>query len=247
MIQFTCNPILCFSILLFLFSLSSAQKTNQGVGSTAADSTGIAKNRFIEDNSAERVPWEFRYGLWQGDFSKLNESLSSTGTPPIIQQVKTAGITFATHLNVNRTISFNFKLDFDYFLPQDVQLTPSIRVTQTGYGWGMAFGRDLFPKSKYVDVVASFGFNAGTVKLIWTAPAYAQKDLFYRNPFFAPKVVVQPFVMLGRISFGLRAAYQYDISRGNWTHKDKSLSDLGNSYMTGFILEGVIGFKVRKS
>jgi hypothetical protein len=186
---------------------------------------------------------DIRYGLWKSDFGKLNQGFSAIGYQALKDQVQIVGASFNCTGAMTNMGQFVCHLDYDYFLPFQYSPISACSYRLSGYAVGFGMGKDIFPNSEKFDLVLSLGFQTGRLKMLWSDVMLGQNKSVYNNPFFSPLLMLQPRIVLGFLSLGGRIGYQYDISKGDWRHEDKSLNAIGNSYMTGYTLEGMIGFK----
>jgi hypothetical protein len=206
------------------------------------------KSQLRSDSKKHKVNHDFidvHYGVWKTDFGKLNQRVATCGWNPIKDQIKVVGISANTLVPVMSGLMFwVVHVDYNYFLPSQYAPTYSISSSLSGYSVGFGIGNSFFPTSKRFDLTLELGFQTGRMKLLWSNPGLSQNKDVYSNPFFSPHLVLEPRLMLGRISFGARIGYQYDVSKGEWRHTDASLDALGNAYLTGYILEAVLGVRI---
>jgi hypothetical protein len=179
---------------------------------------------------AGRASIDMSFGQWQA---------KNLGYSPI--NTIGATISWMTVIMNYKSLLFRRNLNLDYFIPVQTRLSNIVTTRQTGFSLGTMIGRNLIPKAKRFDMVLNIGFQSGLLLLQWTNPSLSQNNSLYRHFFFSPVAVIQPRLILGRFSVGVQAGYQYETSAGRWKYSDKSLAPLGNSYITGYILKGVIG------
>jgi hypothetical protein len=117
------------------------------------------------------------------------------------------GSNFAAAVGI---MDFTGNLQICVYLPQRINLPGSSTAKSTGFNVGITFlGIDLIKNTKNVDLLASFGFDAG--QLLITGDGIKQ-----RNRYFAPKLSLQPKVKIGRIALSLCAEYGYDLTKDKW-------------------------------
>ena len=104
----------------------------------------------------------------------------------------------------------NGNLYYSQIIPQTILINNTNKCNVTGFNVGASFGRDLFGKTEKFDLMINFGFNSGRLRL------YENELTRQKNPFFAPKIGLQPRVKMGKLVISLTIEYDYDISKSTW-------------------------------
>lgn len=184
-------------------------------------------------------------GYFYCDLRKLNSEFESLYNKTISNKLLSAGISLKETFNFNRRIVMEGHVTYQYMLPQKKTISDSLDFRLQGYHLGFDSGKDLFPKSRIFDVIISLGFNTGRLKMQRKDLSIAKNYLEYRNPFFSPKIVIEPRgIFMKKISVFIRAEYLFDISKANWHNKDWRLPDLAPTKCTGLFLQGGIGIQI---
>lgn len=105
---------------------------------------------------------------------------------------------------------------FSFFIPSKVTVSDTLKFKITGFSFDHNYAFDLIKnssdksKKKLLYLMIGIGYTAGQV--------YLTKNDFYKqkNPFFAPKLTLQPRVRIGKIIFSLTFDYRYDVSKDIW-------------------------------
>lgn len=124
--------------------------------------------------------------------------------------VQLAGIGYSGALTVNREYTMYGQLSYCQVMPQPVRINDSLSGQVTGfifsgYFWGKNLDLNRF------NTFISLGFNTGRLRF------YENELLRQKNPFFSPKISVQPRIAIGNhLVISVRADYEYDISKPGW-------------------------------
>ena len=184
-------------------------------------------------------------GIFYCDFKKLNKELDKKYKKTIDNKLSAVGISLKETFNFNRHIVFEGHITYQYLLPKQSVFSDSLNFKLKGYHIGLDMGKDLFPKVRFFDLVVSVGFNTGRLKMLRKDLLIAKNDLEYRNPFFSPKIVIEPkFIIIKKITIFVRGEYLFDVSKANWHLKDWRLPAMGDTKSTGLIIQGGIGIKI---
>lgn len=133
------------------------------------------------------------------DFYKYSNPIHSVGfrTGAVIQ-------TF-------NVIEYAFNMGYTQIIPQRIMVNDSLQGRINGCHFSLNYlGFDITPNSSYASILFGTGINFGRLR-ISTNAFKAQK-----NPFFAPTFYFNPRFFIGKFIIGLKAEYQFDISKRNW-------------------------------
>jgi len=154
--------------------------------------------------------------------------------------LQTIGVIYSSLLNVSRGAVFHGTCYYNQIIPQAVLINGINKCNVTGFIFGASFGRDLFSKSEKFDLILSGGFNTGRLRF------YGDELARQKNPFFAPKIAVQPKIRIKKIAISLTIEYDYDISKSTWqrtyfSNSNKIIIDkLHQTGLTTFIGVGYV-------
>jgi hypothetical protein len=188
--------------------------------------------------------YDLSSGLWQGDFSRMNADLVKPGYQKFKDQFQVVGISGIAYIAVGSGSHFNGKLGFDFIIPHNNSPAPGVSARTTGFSFGLTIGKSLFPQAKRFDLLLCLGANTGIVILIWNNAAWGESNRMRRNPFFAPVAMLQPSLLIGRLSVGMKLGYQYDISSGSWRYSGKYPDSTGGFFLRGYIAEVTLRFRL---
>ncbi len=133
-----------------------------------------------------------------------------------------------------------FNVTYSQVIPQDIIIRDSIKSKITGGLFGMGiFTYEVFLNKKSADVLFTIGFNAGRLKI------YDNTCLNAINPYFAPKLIIQPRLKLGKIVASLRFEYEYDVTNSDWkTYKGVIIPELQSINQTGITCFFGLGYAI---
>lgn len=144
--------------------------------------------------------------------------------------LQTIGVSMTEWWSVGARGARNNYLYYNQFIPQTIVVNNNT-CKITGFVFGFSMGADLLRKSKHFDLLLNGGFNTGRLRL------YNNNLVKEKNPFFAPKISLQPRVCLNKLVISLTMEYDYDISKARWlfTGGTANLNSLKQSGFTTFI------------
>jgi len=105
---------------------------------------------------------------------------------------------------------------FSFFIPSNIKIQDSINFKTSGFAIDYDFSYDLIKnnsdksKKKPFYLLVGIGFSSGQIYL-GSNSSYHQK-----NPYFSPKLTIQPRYRIKKIILSLTFDYSYDISKGKW-------------------------------
>ncbi len=140
-------------------------------------------------------------------YSQLN-SINARNFSLPVQQI---GIGFSNaYVAATPWISFSNQMNYTYFMTNKVLINDTIQSNISGFSYACGFGKAFFKKSNIFRLTAYLGFNTGRTKL-------TQFDnLNVKNQFFAPKILLQPKIILKHFCFSMMIDYAWDLSHPNW-------------------------------
>jgi hypothetical protein len=123
-------------------------------------------------------------------------------------------------------------------IPATVMIEDSLTTTLSGFVFGAALGPSFSNLKKTLNLNVYLGFNTGRSTLI------NNEYLSQKNPFFSPKISIQPKVIIKRFAISLIAEAEYDVSSPAWKAKRWNrkeahpLSSFNQTCYTGIISIG---------
>jgi len=157
--------------------------------------------------------------------------------------IKLATIGIKYIFEVNRFIQFDGQFGYSYFIPIKIYTIDSIKPTLIGHLINFDFGADLLKRSEVFDLLIGTGVCFGRERIYIELLNTSIDNSYYRNPFFAIKLFIEPKVIIKYVSISVRLEYINDISKSQWKYKNQSLPPIGATKTTGLILQGCIGYK----
>lgn len=108
-----------------------------------------------------------------------------------------------------------------------------------GFSYNFGIGKMFASKNRRFSLPIYLGFNTGRLKLNLADGSQTV------NPFFSPKLSVQPKIMVTRkLSLSLIIDYEYDISKTLWK-KSSSVSSLTNLNQSGLVGLISLGYGIK--
>lgn len=142
------------------------------------------------------------------------------------------------------SFNYNYITYFNYFPAVETTFSDTVTFRLSGFHFSYAIGKDLFPKKKKFDLGIYLGFNTGRLKLLKRDFTIDREFLQYRNPFFAPKILVQPKFNSRHVVFGLKFEYLFDVSLGRWKSRDQRLAPIGEAKSSGLFVQLYLGLRL---
>lgn len=90
-----------------------------------------------------------------------------------------------------------------------ITINDSVQYQISGNVFSVALGTNLLTGSRSVDLLWAAGFNLGRLKATSDPAAW-------KNPFFSPKLTLQPRILMWKFALSVRAEYEFDISKRQW-------------------------------
>jgi hypothetical protein len=188
--------------------------------------------------------WDIHGGFFYFDIGDLNQKIPQGHTNKFEERLSSFGLSYKGTGLINRHLVCESHLTYQLFIPTNYSFSDSLHYKFQGYQIGMNFGKDLFPRSNLFDLFVGIGFNAGRFKLLQKDLKIADKFLKYTNPFFSPKISLEPKIVTNSFSFSIIGEYLFDVSNPNWHVKDSRLSTLGITRSTGFFVQFCLGLQI---
>jgi len=129
--------------------------------------------------------------------------------------VQTIGIGLSGSYVRNKRHPIATHYTYSKVVPQKIQLSDTISCIINGNSFSANFGYDFFQKSKIANLLFTFGYSFGKLKL--TSENWKWK----KNGFFSPNISLQPKIKIKLLSLSLRVDYNFDTSHTYWKAKYK--------------------------
>lgn len=115
--------------------------------------------------------------------------------------------------------TFYAHMFFNMVVPQPVWINDTIKCKVTGFIYSLAWGGYFNSKSKNFYANFYLGFNTGRLRF------YDNEIVRQKNPFFSPKVGIQPKLQIGKFCVNLLLEAEYDISKTSWRKMKSANND----------------------
>ncbi len=183
-------------------------------------------------------------GVYFPDVKNLNDNMTAQNYSKFPTTFQTIGVSYKTHMRTNFPAKHDCHLTYQYIIPNNIN-ADTVKFSLRGFNLGFDFGKDLFYKSKVFDLLVCVGFKTGRFKMLRQDKEFDNEKLYYTNPFFAPELLLEPKVILSRVSISLKAEYLFDVSKKSWQHAHKRLPYIPNSNFSGLLLQMTIGYVLK--
>lgn len=167
--------------------------------------------------------------------------LNSVSDFDVGKPLQVFGFTYSSHVLFGRRGTADGHGMYSTIIPKTIRINDSVSSKINGFVFSLALGKSLVTKSGALGIGAYLGVNTGRLRLSGT------ESLKQKNPFFSPKVGLEPRVLLGKMGISFILEYEYDLSKSGWrktrfSNGDKlPLNSLRQSGITGLVC---IGFKL---
>lgn len=156
--------------------------------------------------------------------------------------IQTIGLSFTVAYVRGGKHNYGVHLSYAQIIPQTIQINDSLNGKMNGFNVSCnLIGIDITPKSSFSSIVLGAGFNAGRLRI--ASDAYRSQ----KNPFFAPALYFNPRFFIGHLAIGLRAEYQFDVTKTGWRSVNLSNKTTGfnpiDIRQTGLLTYLSVGWK----
>lgn len=231
--------------ILFISILIFCHFNTRGQDNDTTDFKVDANDRsFVTGWISGHNSWDIHGGILHCDFTNLNTKFKVQFNNTFSENIVVTGISLKPAFHINRYFAFDGHLTYQFIVPRQYDFSNSLIFKLGGFHIGMDLGKDIFPKSSIFDFLIGVGFNTGRLKLLRKDLSIEEEYLKYTNPLFAPKIFLEPKLVIKKISLSIKGEYLFDISNSNWNIKDSRLPSLGTSKSSGLLFQGGIGWKI---
>ena len=102
------------------------------------------------------------------------------------------------------------QLNYYKVLPTRIMIEDSLKTKISGYAIGMGIGYGLANAKKTISIAGYLGFNTGRTTLS------KNEYISQKNQFFSPKIMIQPKLIIKRISISVILEAEYDVTNPGW-------------------------------
>jgi hypothetical protein len=121
--------------------------------------------------------------------------------------LQTAGIRWNEYYFAQRFNAF-VGLGYSQVLPHTIFIQDTLKGKITGGIFDFNYG--ILFKTRSLNLHCYLGFNTGKLRM------YGHELMKQKNPFFSPKIGVQPWLKFGKVALTAIVEYEYDVSKTNW-------------------------------
>ncbi len=143
-------------------------------------------------------------------YTNFYSQFNSTSNLNIRLPVKTLGIGTSGHFIVNRGSDFYGHFIYHYVIPENLFVRDTVKGKIAGFIFSFAYGAIVSSEKGNFALYIYSGVNTGRLKIT------GNESMKQKNPFFAPKIGVQPKFKFGPLAFSLILESDYDLSKTSW-------------------------------
>jgi hypothetical protein len=172
----------------------------------------------------------------QSFYNQLNSTKDAKFNAP----VQTVGIGMSSGaISVRAGHSFFTHAIYNQVIPQSIYLQNNLKGTLTGFVFSAAYGKAIITIAEKFATYLYIGFNTGRLRI------YDNELIRQKNPFFSPKIGLQPKIRFGKMALSFIAEYEYDVSKQGWRRTLFSTTNkttINNFRQSGFTGQVGIGY-----
>jgi hypothetical protein len=173
----------------------------------------VEKEKPVKSLAYAQTTFDLYYGnriYINNYYSQLNTvSKTSLSTPPMVVGLGISGY----HHYFGARSRMKFFSNYYKVIPATVMIEDSFKTTLSGFVFGAAVGPSFSNSKKTLNLNIYLGFNTGRTTLI------NNEYISQKNPFFSPKISIQPKIMIKRFAISLIVEAEYDVSNPAWKSK----------------------------
>jgi hypothetical protein len=231
-----CKPTF---IWLLLITISGHAQTDTTVFDAYKDAQSF-KGGWISESQSIGI----QVGAFQPNLDDLNFNFARRYGRRLRDTLFCIGISAEGTSRHRGSFNFNYITNFSYFPRRETTFSDTVRFRLSGFQISYVIGKDVFPKNKLFDLGIYAGFSAGRLNLLKQDYTIGPEFLQYRNPFFSPKILVQPKFNTRHVVVGLKFEYLFDVSQGKWKSRDQRLPAIGEARSSGLFIQLYLGLRL---
>lgn len=139
-------------------------------------------------------------------YDQLNDKKNFDHTKP----VNIVGIGYSGYDHYDRAKKIVLGWNLCTIIPSQIYIQDSLRSRIQGFVFGASFGYSIATPRKKLSITPALGFNTGRTVVTQNA-VISQK-----NPFFSPKISIQPKIIIKRFAISCILESDYDITNPKW-------------------------------
>lgn len=225
-------------IFLFLWAATAFSQVEKIKIKKTEEEKPKDKKETPEDNFNSTISLDVVYG--QKVFAKsFYRQLNTFDSLNFKSPLKFIGVGLSGHsFAVNARSSFAIIMYFNFIVPQPIKINDTISTKVKGFAYNLGWGKALLGPKRKLTLGFFVGFNTGYTKS--KSPELGKQV----NPFFSPKIALQPRVCIKKITFSLILDCEYDITNPKWRSfkSSKQSESIKGFNQTGLSLIGSIGW-----
>jgi hypothetical protein len=182
--------------------------------------------------------FDLYYG-YRPQFQNFYNQLNTVKDLNFGKPLQMVGIGLSGQFVVMRDGTFNGHFIYNQIIPQTIYVSDTLEAKVSGFVFSFAYGGAITTKSEKFALCYYLGFNTGRLRM------YSNDVLKQKNPFFSPKIGIQPKAKIGKISLTLILDYEYDATNPNWRRtifSNPNQSTLASLRQTGITGQLGIGY-----
>lgn len=213
----------------------------------------LKNGNFFQNWSSSNTVMAIEYGIATYQFQRVNNDFTTLHGTGFKSYIGMIAVSVSECIALNRKYTFDAHLDYAYYhsMPVIYEENDSSRFYIGGFHIGLDACKDLFPKRRAFDFLIGVGFNAGQLTFgNWSLLIENKENRHnkYKNPFFAPKLSLEPRVILfNKLTLSIRSEIQLDVTNPKWKQKNDALPSIAKAAASGYNARFTIGWNLSSS
>ena len=198
--------LLIFTSLIFLFEKTYSQTGTIKIEKPKSEKPKPTKDTIVKTGNSFDL--FYGYKIFTQNFqNKFNNYQKFNINSPI----QLIGFGESGPIKINRNPKTYYGHSFlNFVVPQPIWINDTIKCKVAGFVYSLAFGGYINSRSKNFYTNFYFGFNTGRLRF------YDNELVRQKNPFFSPKIGIQPKLQIKKFTINLIVEAEYDISKSSW-------------------------------
>lgn len=196
-------------IFLILSAISFGQATKIKVKKEKEKKEKPVKADFYHNQT---IDFYYGYRVYEKSYYNQINSIDKKANASLPLQIIGAGVS-GHNYSIGRTSRISSQVNYYKVIPTRITIQDSLNTKISGYVIGMGFGISLANDKKTIGLTGYLGFNTGRTTLS------KNEYISQKNQFFSPKIMIQPKLIIKRISISLILEAEYDVTNPGWNRR----------------------------
>lgn len=197
-------------LLLFIFIICSfnffSQTTKIKIKKEKEKKETPVKPEFYHNGSIDLY---YGYRVYDKSYYNQINSIDKKIDPNMPLQIIGIGVSGYNH-TLNAKGKLYNQINYYKIIPTRVMIEDSLNTKISGYAIGCGIGYGIGTSKKTLSISGYIGFNTGRTTLS------KNEYISQKNQFFSPKIMIQPKLIIKRISISVILEAEYDVTNPGW-------------------------------